>query len=141
MLRIQSTSEINSTILLSAGMDCRTVETMICRFFRNLGADVIANVLAQSLPWKLHLAFMWQHAEKLNAKVAFGVAHANFSNLASHLIVRSTLRAVSALMALNTRSTRKTLASKTPMFCTIRGIRKSTKLASTIRKSEEKREI
>ena len=27
------------------------------------------------------------------------------------------------------------------MFCTIRGIRKSTKLASTIRKSEEKGEI
>ena len=63
ILRIQSTSEINSTILLSAGMDCRTVETMICRFFRNLGADVIANVSAQSLPWKLHLALMWQHAE------------------------------------------------------------------------------
>ena len=35
-MRIQSTSEISSTMLLSAGIDCRTVETMICRFFRNL---------------------------------------------------------------------------------------------------------
>ena len=33
---IQRTREMSMTMLPRAGMDCRTVDTMICRFFRNL---------------------------------------------------------------------------------------------------------
>ena len=33
---IHSTSEMSMTILPSAGMDWSTVDTMICRFFKNL---------------------------------------------------------------------------------------------------------
>ena len=33
---IQSTSDISITMLPSAGIDWRTVDTIICRFFRNL---------------------------------------------------------------------------------------------------------
>ena len=49
-----------------------------------------------------------------------------------HLIVLSTRSARSARMALKTRSTRNTRASNTPIFCTMRGMRKSMRLDATM---------
>ena len=34
--QIQSTREMSITMLPRAGIDCRTVDTIICRFFKNL---------------------------------------------------------------------------------------------------------
>ena len=54
-------------------------------------------------------------------------------------MVLSTRSALSALMALKTRSTRNTPASNTPMFWTMRGIRKSIRLDATMAASVGKR--
>ena len=51
-------------------------------------------------------------------------------------MVRSTLRALSALIARSTLSTLKTLVSN-PIFWTIRGMKKSTKLDITMVKSAQ----
>ena len=47
-------------------------------------------------------------------------------------MVRRTRSALRALTALKTLSTRKTLASNTPMFWTMSGIRKSIRLEATM---------
>lgn len=56
----------------------------------------------------------------------------------NHLTVLMTLSARRALRARNTLNTLNILASNTPMFWTMSGMRKSTILARTMAKSEVK---
>ena len=48
--RIQSTSDISMTILPRAGIECSTVDTIICRFFKNLHARYTLHIHIYYIP-------------------------------------------------------------------------------------------
>ena len=73
---------------------------------------------------------------RINTK---GKQHTKVNPAHLYLMVRNTRNALSALIALNIRSSLKMAAtSKEPTFCTISGSRKSTMVKRTMRKSREK---